>query len=125
MQLVGAQQFGEFFLLLGQRGMFAADLHFLQLAQGAQPHVENGFGLVVVEAECLHQLGLGLILGADDLDHLVEVEEDREIAFQHFQPGGDLFQPELGAPLQHHAAMIHKGLQHLLQAHHARAPGRD
>ena len=50
-QLVGAQQLGEFLLLFGQRGMLAADFHFFQLAQGAQPHVEDGFGLIVVEAE--------------------------------------------------------------------------
>ena len=41
----------------------------------------------------LHQFGLGLILGADDLDHLVEIEIDGQIAFQHFQPRRDLLQP--------------------------------
>ena len=33
-QLVGAQQFAQVLAFLGQVGMFAADFHFLQLAQG-------------------------------------------------------------------------------------------
>ena len=45
------------------------------LRKDAQPHVEDGFGLVLGEAERLHQLGLGLVLGADDLDDLVEVQK--------------------------------------------------
>ena len=68
---------------------------------------------ILVEAEGLHQLGLGLILGADDPDHLVEIEIDGEIAFQHLQPRRDLFQAVLGAPLQHLAAVIEEGLQRL------------
>ena len=43
--------------------MLAADLHLLELAQGAQAHVENRFGLRVGELEALHQDRLRLILG--------------------------------------------------------------
>ena len=118
-QLVGAQQLCEFLFFPGQRVMLAADLHFFQLAQSTQPHVEDRFGLVLIEAERLHQLGLGLILGADDLDDLVEVEEDGQIAFQHIEARGDFLQPEFGTPFQHHAAMVNKGLQHLAQTHDA------
>ena len=70
--------------------MLAADFHFLQLAQGAQAHVEDRFGLVVGEPKRLHQLGFRLILGSDDFDHLVEVEINGEIALQHLQARGDL-----------------------------------
>jgi hypothetical protein len=51
-----------------------ADLHLLELAQRAQPHVEDGFGLRVGEREAGHQHRLRLVLLADDADHLVEVE---------------------------------------------------
>ena len=66
--------------------MLGADFHFLELAQGAQAHVEDRVGLDLGELERLHQRRLGLILGADDLDDLVEVQIDGEIAFQHLEP---------------------------------------
>ena len=119
-ELFRFQQPGEFGLFLGQRGMFAADFHFLQLAQGPQAHVEDGVGLVLVQLERLHQHGARFVLGADDLDDLVQVEEGGQIAFQHFHAAGDLFQPVGAAALQHFAAMGGKGGQDFLQAHHAR-----
>ena len=45
LQLVGPSSFLQFLLLLGQRVVLAADLHLLQLAQGAQAHVEDRLGL--------------------------------------------------------------------------------
>ncbi len=55
----------------------AAQLHLLEPPQAAQPHVEDRFGLPVVELELGHHHRLGLILGADDLDHAIEVEDRR------------------------------------------------
>ena len=59
-----------------------------------------------VSLKRLHQHGLRLVLGADDLDHLVEVEIGDQIAFQHFQPLLDLLQAVLGAAPQHDAPMV-------------------
>ena len=58
---------------LAQRLVLGADFHFLELAQIAQPHVEDGVGLHLGELERLHQHGLGFVLAPDDLDDLVEV----------------------------------------------------
>ena len=67
---VGREQCLDFRLLLRKTFEFGADFELFQLAQRAQPHVEDRFGLQVGERETLHQGRLGLILLADDADHL-------------------------------------------------------
>ena len=42
-------------LFFDQIAVLGADFHFLKFAQGAQTHVQNGFGLIVGELEALHQ----------------------------------------------------------------------
>ena len=54
-------------------------------------------------------LGLGSSSLRMILMTLSRVQEDREIAFQHFQPGADFFQPVGGAALQHLAAVRGEG----------------
>ena len=108
------------FQLLAQRLVLGADFHLLELAQIAQAHVEDGVGLHVGELEGLHQDGLGLVLAADDLDDLVEVEIGDEVAAEHFQAMLDLRQPELGAAHQHLAAVIEPLAQGLGEADHLR-----
>ena len=83
-----------------------ADFHFLKLAQGAQPHVQNGFGLIVGELEALHQRGLGLILLADDADDFIEVEIGDEIAAENFKAPGDFGEAEIGAADQNGLAVL-------------------
>ena len=102
--------------------MLAPDLDFLELAQRPQAHVEDRLGLHVGELERLHQHRLGLVLGADDADHLVEVEVGDQVAVEHLQPVADLLQPEVGAADQHLAAVRQPLVQHLAEAHH---PGHD
>ena len=96
------------------------DLHLLELAQVAQPHVEDGVGLHLGQLEGPHQHGLGLVLGADDLDDLVEVEIGDQIAAQHLQPMVDLGQAEIGAAHQHLAPVVEPLAEHLRQPHHLR-----
>ena len=79
--------------LFAQRLFLGADFHLFELAQIAQPHVEDGVGLHIGELEGLHQDGLRLVLFADDLDHLVEVEIGDEKAAQHFEAMLDFRQP--------------------------------
>ena len=73
--LLGAEQLLDCGLRSARSSLSSRpDLHLLELAQVAQPHVEDGVGLHVGELERLHQDGLRLVLVADDLDDLVEVE---------------------------------------------------
>ena len=115
--LLGADQLLDAGLLLAQLLVLGPDLHLFELAQVAQPHVEDGVGLHVGELEGLHQDGLGLVLVADDLDDLVEVEIGDQEAAEHFEPVVDLRQPMLRAPHQHLAAMVEPFVQDLGQAH--------
>ncbi len=108
-------------VLLGQQiVLFLPELHLLELAQAPQAHVEDCFGLAVGEAEFRHHHRLGLVLGADDLDHPVEIEEGNDITFDQFQPVGDLAQPVLGAPLEDVDLARHPVRQQFLQPHHHR-----
>ena len=89
--LLGAEQLLRASLRSARSSLSSAlDLHLLELAQIAQPHVEDGVGLHVGELEGLDQDRLGLVLVADDLDDLVEVEIGDQIAAQHFEPMLDL-----------------------------------
>ena len=87
----------------------------LQLAQLAQPHVQHGVGLHLVEAEARHQRGLRIILLADDADHLVEVEMDDEEAGQQLEALLDPAAAVQAAPAQHLAAVGQPGAQQLPQ----------
>jgi hypothetical protein len=70
--------------------VLGADLHFLELAQAPEPHVEDGFDLYLGELERLHQRRLRLILGTDDPDHLVDVQIGDQEAAENFEPVLDL-----------------------------------
>ena len=58
-----------------QRVELLADLDFLELAQGAQAHVEDRLGLHIGQLErCIISFCFGSSSLADDADHLVDVE---------------------------------------------------
>ncbi len=102
--------------------MLASDFHFLQLAQMAQAHVENCVGLHLVELERLDQFGLGIVLFADDADHLVQIQIGDQVAFEDFQSILDLAETEGLAAHQHVLAVIEIGLQDFAEVHHPRNP---
>ena len=104
--------------------MLAAEFHFFQAGQLAQAGVEDGVGLDVRQGEGLDQTGLGLLLIADDADHLVQVEVGDHQAVEDVQTRLDLAQPVAGAADQHVAAVIEEGSQGLLQVHDARRAAR-
>ena len=116
--VVGGEQRLDLRLLLRQGIELGADLEFLELAQGAQPHVEDRFGLQVGEREALDQGGLRLVLLADDADDFVEIEIGDEIAAQDFETAVDGGQPEARTAQQDLAAMVQPFEQHLVQRHH-------
>ena len=100
-----------------------ADLHLLELAQAAQAHVEDRFGLAVGQREFRHHHWLGLVLGADDLDHPVEVEVGDQEAVEQLEPVVDLADPHLAAADQHLDLEREPCGQRLLEAHHPWRPG--
>ena len=120
----GTEQFLEPFLLFQQRVLLFAQLHFLQLAQGAQTHVEDRFGLPLCERKLRHQDRARLIFGADDLDHPVKVEEGGNISFDQFQPARDLIESIAATALENFDLRGDPVTQQFLQSHdHRRAGG--
>ena len=105
-QLLILEQRLHFLALLRKRFVFAADLDLFQPAQRTKPHIEDRIGLHIGQREALHQARLRFVFLADDPDHLVEVEIDREIALQHLQPSLDGGEAMTGASDQHLVAMI-------------------
>src|SRR5205814_4455764 len=67
-----------------------------------------------------HDLGFRVVRLADDLDDSVEVDVDHDKAVQHLHAARDCGKTVPAAALQHLAAVIEKGAQHILQIHHAR-----
>src|SRR3546814_17856669 len=61
----------ELLLLLGEGRVLFANADLLQLAQGAQAHVENRLSLDVEQLPALHNLRLRIVLRADDADHQI------------------------------------------------------
>ena len=76
-----------------------------------------------LKSQRAHHLGLRVVGLADDADHLVEIEVDDDLPAQDLDAAGDRGEPVAAAALQHIAAMVEKGLQRLLQAHHPRHAG--
>ena len=105
--------------------VLGADLHLLELAQIAQAHVEDGVGLDLRELEGLHQDRLRLILGADDLDHLVDVQIGDQIAAEHFQAMLDLGLAVVRAADQHVAQMVEPFAQAFGEPDHLGHPALD
>ena len=65
------QVIGDLFL---QLLVFVLQLFPVQTLQGLQPHIQDGLGLDVIQAEALAQPLLGVVVaGADDMDDLVNV----------------------------------------------------
>jgi hypothetical protein len=117
---LGAEQRFDALQLVAEVLVLGADLEFLELAQATQPHVEDGVGLDFRQLERLDQRRLRLVLGADDLDHLVDVQIGDQIAAEHFEPVLDLGLAEVRAAQQHVAQMVEPFAQALGQPDHLR-----
>src|SRR2546430_12037017 len=79
---------------------------FRSLRQRLQPQVQDGFGLHLGELEARDQLGLGIVLEADDADHLVEIEIGDEVAVEHLEPVLDLRSEEHTSELQSQSHLV-------------------
>ncbi len=65
--------------------LLLADLHLFELGEVAQLGLEDELGLLLRQLEALHEDGLGLVLATDDADHLIEVQINRDQAFEDVQ----------------------------------------
>ena len=72
-------------MLFGQRLLLATDLHLFQPRQLAQASFQNVFSLHLGQPEALHQHRFRLILGADDVNHFIQIEEGNQAAFEQVQ----------------------------------------
>ena len=106
----------ELALLAAQCGQFLFDLDGFQAGQLAQPDLEDVFGLAVAQAKALDQRRLGLVAGADDADHLVDVEQHQLPALEHMDAVEHLVEPETRAPLHRLQAEGDPLAEHLAQA---------
>ena len=61
-----------------------ADL--FQLGQVTQFQIQYGFSLRVTQAEPRHQRRLGFVLGANNMNYFIDIEESDQIAFKDVQP---------------------------------------
>jgi hypothetical protein len=78
------------------------------------------------QLEFADQLGLRLILEADDADDLVEVEVGDQVPVEHLEPVLDLLEPELGAADQNIDAMLEPLAEHVAQGEYVRdLPGGE
>src|SRR5690606_28949166 len=108
---------------LQQLLVFFFNLLALQPRQAAQLHVQDGDGLLLRQAEALHQalLRLGVGLGrADERDDLVDVVQGNAEPFQNVGPLLGFAQLVAGAPNDHFFLMLQVVAQHLFQAQHPR-----
>ncbi len=111
----GAEDLLQLVPLGGERLLLGADLHLLQPRQLPQLGVQHVVGLHLGEIETLHEHRPGLVLGADDADHLVDVEVGDEQPFQKVQAVQHLVQPVLQAPAHGGGAELQPLLQDLAQ----------
>ncbi len=98
--------------------VFILDLLALERRQTAQLHVEDRLGLQVGQLETLHQpfFGhVGIRRLADGLDHLVQVGQGDQQAFQDVRPRPGLGQLEFRAAGDDHPAVLDVELQRPFQ----------
>ncbi len=107
--------------LLGERFLFAADLHFFQARQLAQLGFQDVFGLFFAQREARDQHRLGFVFAADDADHFVQVEEGDQQAFQQVQATLDLLQAMVEAAGHRIAAEAQPFAQQVLEVLDLRA----
>ena len=87
---VAAEQALQLLALALQLLQLGLDLDAFEARELPQPDLQDVLGLHLGQLELLHQLGLGLVRIADDLDHLVDVEEDDDAAFEDVDAPLDL-----------------------------------
>ena len=123
-RLGGGQNAGELLDTLLQIIAFGLKLDTVHLGQSAQTQVEDVLSLDLVQIENDHQTalrGIRIIRGADYLNHLVDVQHGQQQALDQVQAFQRLLLAIFTAAANHHTAVVHPHLEHLLQTHRVRA----
>ena len=95
-QSVVGQHPAEVSDLLLQLFVLLLQLLPVKALQSLQPHIQNGLGLDLIQAEASHEIFLGVIVALpDDFDDLVDVVLGNEQALQQMGPLQGLIQIEL------------------------------
>ncbi len=94
---LGTQDQFQLVALFGQFILLGAQLELFELGQVAQFELEDRLRLGLADVETLHHHPTRLFLGADDLDHLVDVEIGDQQAFEDVQAGQHLVEAILQA----------------------------
>ena len=100
--------------------MLFADSDFFQPPQRPQPHIEDRFGLNVGQFPLFDHDRLGLVLLADDTDHLVKIEIGDQVTFENFEPVFDFGETVFRPAHQNVFAVLQEGPQDVAQVHHPR-----
>ena len=82
---LGRQNRLKLIALFFQLVLLAADLHLFQSGEMAQFQFEDRFGLGFADAKARHQGRLRFVLGTNDLNHFVNVEERHQQTFEDMQ----------------------------------------
>ncbi|MNO72104.1 hypothetical protein D3C76_630390 [compost metagenome] len=82
---VAAEQGLQLGLLLEQLVLLAANFHLFKARQLSQAGLEDVVSLDFGQLETLDQRLLGMLLGADDMNHFIQVEEGSQQAFEQVQ----------------------------------------
>ncbi len=118
--VIGQDLLQRAYLLL-ELGELLAQLVDLQTGEGAQPHLQDGFCLDLVQLEARHEADarlLGVGRPADDADGVINGVHGLDQSDQDVVPLLRLPQIVLGASDHDRAAVVQVGLQHLLQGEH-------
>ena len=95
---LGAQGLFQIGLFGLELVLLALQLHLFELCEVSQAGVQDRLDLQLAELERAHQLGLGVVLEADDANHFIQVQVGNQQAVENVQPIVDLLQPVLQAP---------------------------
>ena len=110
-----AQNVFQLALLFAQFCQLLFDRNRFQARQLAQSNFQNIFGLAIAQIKSRNQRRLGLIAGADDGNHLVNVQQNELAALQNMDTVFDLVQPVLRATGDGDLAELDPLFQHLAQ----------
>ena len=94
------------------------------LRKRSQSQVQDGFRLHVRELELRDQLGLWIILAADDANDLVDVEVGNEVAVEDFKPLLDLVETKRRAANEDFDSVFEPLRKHIAQRQHVRKLSR-
>ena len=115
---IGVENGFQLFAFCFQLILLTTDFELFQLGQIAQANIQDGFGLNVGNAKAFHHHRLGFILGADNMNHLIDIEVGNQQAFQDMQAVQHFIQAILQTPAHGGDPELQPLAEHIVQALH-------